>query len=207
MSLPFIRRYRLVATSALLMPVLAAPLAAQDGEPPRDSVEVASGELSGNHGRLAINLAAGDANQQIGAATVAIGDLALTGQSVEQLNGTGPGADRTTDITIGAGALSNNTGMVSLNLTAGTRNQSANLASLAIGNNGAVSDQMLAQASAPMNPAASTDPAHSPANDTIDIDGTALAGNSGLVQLNVVGGEDNSSANTFALNISAGGEP
>jgi len=70
-----------------------------------------------------------------------------------------------------------------------------------------VSDQMLAQSSAPTDPAGPSAQALRPSNDSIDIDDAAFAGNSGLVQMNVVGGERNSSANTFALNISAGGKP
>ncbi len=197
----------LLSSAALLLPVLATPLAAQEAEAEQDSIEIAADTLSDNGGRMAVNIVAGDGNQQLGSAIVAMGDIAITGHSAEQLMDAPSGADRVTSITIGAGALSNNTGMVSLNLTAGTHNQSANLAALALGNNGVVSDQMLAQSSAPTDPAGSSAQALTTSNDRIDIDDAAFAGNSGLVQVNVVGGERNSSANTFALNISAGGKP
>ena len=198
---------RLFCGSVPLFSAIAAPLAAQQSETAQDSAEIAANELSDNGGRIAINIAAGDGNQQLGAATVAIGEIAITGQNAAQLIDTNSTRDRATSITIGAGALSNNSGMVSLNLTAGTHNQSANMATLAIGNSGVVSDQMLAQSSAPTDPAGPSAQALQPSNDRIDIDDAAFAGNSGLVQMNVVGGERNSSANTFALNISAGGEP
>lgn len=191
----------------LLLPIAVSPLAAQDAEPVQDSIAVGDGELSNNGGRIAVNIVAGNANQQLGTATIAIGDIAITEQSVEQLIGAANMADRSTAITVGPGALSNNSGMVSLNLSAGLQNQSANLATLTVANSGVVSDQMLAQASAPTDPTGPSAQAYLPGNDSIDIDDTAFAGNNGLVQMNVVGGERNSSANTFALNISAGGEP
>jgi hypothetical protein len=97
--------------------------------------------------------------------------------------------------------------MVSLNLTAGNQNQSANLAALVISNNGAVSDLMLAQASAPTEPSGASAQVQDSRNDSVVVDDTALGGNCGLVQMNLIGGERNSSGNTFALNILAGGNP
>lgn len=202
----------LLSSCALLLPAMITPLAAQEAEDApetaaQDIAEIASDTLSGNSGRVAINIAAGDANQQLGTAIIALSDTAITTQSAEQIMDAAQSADRATSITIGAGALSNNSGLVSLNLTAGTQNQSANLAALTIGHNGVVSDQMLAQSSAPSDPASSPAQAPPTSNDRIAIDDAAFAGNNGLVQMNVVGGERNSSANTFALNVSAGGQP
>ncbi len=201
-----------LSSCALLLPAMITPLAAQEAEDApetaaQDFAEIASDTLSGNSGRVAINIAAGDANQQVGTAIIALGDTAITAQSAEQIMDAAQSADRATSITIGAGALSNNSGLVSLNLTAGTQNQSANLAALTIGYSGVVSDQMLAQSSAPSDPASSPAQAPPTSNDRIAIDDAAFAGNNGLVQMNVVGGERNSSANTFALNVSAGGQP
>ena len=115
--------------------------------------------------------------------------------------------DRSTSIAVGPNSFSNNSGLLSVNISAGNQNQSASLASLAIGNSGVVSDQMLAQTSAPTGPSGASAQGLENANDSIVIDDTAFSSNSGLVQMNLVGGERNSSANTFALNISAGGEP
>jgi hypothetical protein len=66
---------------------------------------------------------------------------------------------------------------------------------------------MLAQASAPTEPSGASDQGLTGRNDSVVVDDTALSGNSGLVQMNLIGGERNSSANTFALNLSAGGNP
>ncbi len=186
---------------------LASPALAQDPDRAQDEVLIGEGEVTGNNGRVAVNIIAGSGNQQLSGASIAIGEHAVNVQSAEQYMDRIPGADRSTLLAIGPGAFSNNDGLVSVNLTAGTQNQSANLAALTIGNSGVVSDQMLAQASAPTGPAGLSAEGLDAPNDTIAISDSAFAGNSGLVQMNVIGGERNSSANTFALNLSAGGEP
>jgi len=180
---------------------------AQDAPAPRDDVTIEAGQGSGNSGRVAINIASGSQNQQAAAATIAIGDIASQSIAVQQVIATADLSERATSISIGPGALSNNNGMVSLNVTAGNQNQSANLAALVIGNLGAVSDLMLAQARAPTEPSGPSAQSLDPRNDSVIVDDTALGGNSGLVQINLIGGERNSSANTFALSISAGGNP
>lgn len=185
----------------------AGTLGAQEMPAPQDDVVIAAGEGSGNSGRVAINIASGSQNQQAAAATIAIGNIASQTTAVDQVIATADLTDRATSIAVGPDAFSNNSGMVSINLTAGNQNQSANLAALAIGNLGAVSDLMLAQARAPTEPSGASAQGLDPRNDSVIVDDTALGGNSGLVQVNLIGGERNSSANTFALNISAGGNP
>lgn len=200
---------RIIAASAMAAVLAAAPAAAQTlaAEAPQDSVLVEADQGSGNGGRVAINLASGSQNQQIGAATIAFGDVASQSLAVEQTIIPADLTDRVTSIVIGPAAFSNNSGMVTLNLTAGNQNQSANLAALAISNNGAVSDLMLAQASAPTEPSGASAQVPGSRNDNVVVDDTALGGNSGLVQMNLIGGERNTSGNTFTLNISAGGNP
>jgi hypothetical protein len=199
----------MIAATAMAATLVAAPGVAhvQEVDPAQDSVVVEAGDGSGNSGRVAINIVAGSLNQQAAAATIAIGDIAALSTTVEQTRDLADMTDRATSISIQPGAFSDNTGMISLNITAGIQNQSANLAALAIGNSGVVSDQMLAQASAPTKPAGPSVQGLDPRNDNVVVDDTALGGNSGLVQINLIGGERNSSANTFALNISAGGNP
>lgn len=191
--------------AALIAPVTVGH--SQELPETQDEVVIAAGDGSGNSGRIAINAASGSQNQQVAAATVAIGQVAAQAIAVHQIIATADPADRVTSIAIGPGALSNNSGMVSLNVTAGNQNQSANLAALAIGNLGVVSDLMLAQASAPTEPSGSSAQGPGLHNDSVIVDDTALGGNSGLVQVNLIGGEGNSSANTFALSILAEGNP
>ena len=200
---------RFIAAPAVAVALAAAPVAGQTlaADAPQDSVLVEPAQGSGNGGRVAINLVAGSQNQQAAAAAIAVGNIASQVMAVEQTIFPADPADRATRIVIGPEAFSNNSGMVSLNLTAGSQNQSANLAALAISNDGAVSDLMLAQASAPTEPSGASAQGPDDRNDRVVVDNTALGGNSGLVQVNLIGGERNSSGNTFTLNVSAGGNP
>jgi hypothetical protein len=200
---------RVIIASTIAIVLAIAPAAAQTQMPDasQDSILVEVGQGSDNAGRVAINLASGSNNQQAAAATIALGEIAAQSIAIRQTILPADLTDRATRIVIGPGAFSNNSGMVSLNLAAGNQNQAANLAALAISNTGAVSDLMLAQASAPTEPSGASDQGLTGRNDSVVVDDTALSGNSGLVQMNLIGGERNSSANTFALNLSAGGNP
>jgi hypothetical protein len=195
------------AMAAVLAAAAPAVAQTQAAEASQDSILVEASQGSGNGGRVAINLASGLQNQQAAAATIALGNFVSQDSSVQQTIFPAHLADRVTSIVIGPAAFSNNSGMVSLNLTAGNHNQSANLAAVAISNNGAVSDLMLAQASAPTEPSGASVQVPGSRNDSVVVDDSALGGNSGLVQINLIGGERNTSGNTFTLNISAGGNP
>lgn len=195
------------AVVSTLLALTAAQADAQTADPTEDIAIVSEGEGSDNQGRVAVNIAAGTQNQQIGSAVVAIGDLPIAvHDALQQIDAADPN-DRRTQIQIGPGAFSNNGGMASINIAAGIQNQSANLATLTVGNSGVVSDQMLAQTSAPLQPVQALAEGPDNPNDTVSVNESAFGGNSGLVQVNLVGGERNSSANTFALNVSAGGKP
>ncbi len=172
-----------------------------------DVVVVPANTGAGSSGRIAVNIAAGDNNQQLGDAVVAIGDIALVTETVSQrLSGPAP-SDHITDITVEDGAFTGITGLTSINITAGSQNQMANLALLAIGNSGAMSDQLLEQSRAPIEPKGGIPDGSLPANDRIAIGDTAFGDGSGLIQVNLIGGEGNSSANTFALSIVSEGSP
>lgn len=199
----------------LLAFVWASQISAQDAPqaPPRDVpqssdlVVVPAQTAAGSSGRIAVNIAAGDNNQQLGDAVVAIGDIAIVTETVGQrLSGAAP-TDHITDITVEDGAFTGITGLTSINITAGSQNQMANLALLAIGNSGAMSDQLLEQSRAPIEPKGGILDGSLPANDRIAIGDTAFGDGSGLIQVNLIGGEGNSSANTFALSIVSEGSP
>lgn len=193
--------------AAGVLAVWPAQANAQASEGPQDQVAIGEGQGSEVAGRLAVNIAAGDGNQQIGAAAVAIGELAATADSVQQtIVGTDP-SDRATRISVDGDAFSNNSGLISINVTAGLQNQSANLASLAVGNSGALTDQILAQSRAPSNPTGVSGSGAGASNDVVEISDDAFGESSGLIQVNLIGGERNTSANTFALNVSAGSRP
>jgi len=89
----------------------------------QDDAGIAASAGSGNSGRLAINIASGSQNQQAAAATIAIGNIASQAIAVQQTIAAPDFTDRATSLAIGPGALSNNSGMVALNVTAGNQNQ------------------------------------------------------------------------------------
>jgi microcystin-dependent protein len=181
-------------------------LAAQTVPEARDEVILNGGEGAGHSGRLAVNIAAGTLNQQASSALLAIGDVAVTQAAINQHAASGT-EDRATAIVLGPGAFAGISGMASINITAGTHNQSANLAMLAIGQTGALSDQLLAQTRARIEPSGGTGQSTNGPNDAITLDETAFGQGSGLFQANLIGGERNSSANTFSLTVLASGQP
>ena len=192
-----------VAFGTLMMPV---GLCAQDEEVADDRVILTEPAGAGHGGRLAVNIVAGSFNQQASSAILAIGDVALTQGSIVQ-TAEADSADRSTLIVLGPDAFSGMSGLASINITAGTHNQSANLAALAIGQTGALSDQLLSQTRAPIEPSGGTAQAATGPNDVIVIDESAFGQGSGLFQGNLIGGERNSSANTFSLTVVASGQP
>lgn len=192
------------AALGIIQPV--AMVAAQSTSDARDAVILAGHEGAGHTGRLAVNIASGTLNQQASSALLAIGDVAHTQGAISQHAAAGS-EDRATTIVLGPEAFAGISGMASINITAGTNNQSANLAMLAIGRAGALSDQLLAQTRARIEPSGGTAQSATEPNDTITIDDAAFGQGSGLFQANVIGGERNSSANTFSLTVLAGGQP
>lgn len=188
-----------------LLPI--ASLAADEGSAPDNAVILANGEGSGNTGRTAVNIVAGNHNQQVSSALVAQGDVALTHGGIVQHAVITGSEDTANLVEIGPGAFAGMAGLASINITAGTQNQSANLATLAIGQSGALSDQLLEQTRAPIEPSGGTVHAETRPNDVITIDDGAFGRGNGVFQANLIGGERNSSANTFSLTVTAGGQP
>jgi hypothetical protein len=180
---------------------------AQDRAQIVDEVVVAANSAAGSSGRIAVNIAAGDSNQQVGDAIIAIGDISAVTEVVSQrMSGLAP-VDHETTITLADGAFAGTNGLTSINITAGSQNQMANLAALAIGNSGAMSDQLLEQSRAPIEPKGGSPEEALQANDQIAIGDMAFGDGSGLIQVNLIGGEGNSSANTFALSVTSEGSP
>lgn len=176
--------------------------------PAIDEVNISANSGSGSSGRIAVNIAAGSNNQQVGDAIIAIGDIAIVTEAVSQRLSGPASSDRTTSINVADGAFAGTSGLSSINITAGAQNQMANLALLAIGKSGVMSDQLLEQSRAPTEPNGATlDGSLPSSNDRIAIGDTAFGNGSGLIQVNLIGGEGNTSANTFALTISSEGPP
>jgi hypothetical protein len=193
--------FRSVLGISLLIAVfLLAPLALAEPAPSSAEATLSSSSSAAN-GRVAINIAAGVSNQEANSAVLAQGGAALANGSVHQLlKSSGvTGGDATA--TIGANALANASGLVAVNVAAGHENQLGNLAVIAIGIEAvAATESMLAQSRASQQPYGTTDPS-SPDAHVADLSATAFSGSSGLVQSNLIGGERNSSSNSFALTM------
>jgi hypothetical protein len=156
-------------------------------------------------GAATVNVAAGNANQQTNAALISSGkvtaDVALVGQSTDYTaDSQGPlGASIAPD------SFGGSNGWLAINGVAGSGNQQANLAIIALGTTGAaLSDTALSQARASHEPTAGPDTGAAGNDRSVSIGNGAFANSSGLVQVSLIGGDRNSSANVFALSSMAG---
>lgn len=205
-----VRALRLLALALVIACALPTATSAADPDPTNESEDVVAvaGGHEGSTGRAAINAAAGNFNQQANVAVIAIGDTALSSGFVAQItdaDAAAPSAHKSATIT--GNAFANSSGLIAVNVTAGSANQQANLAVIGIGIEGlVVTDLTLSQARASHSPSGQSDETNAPEIVT-GISSGAFAGSAGLVQVSLVGGERNSSANTFVLNASGGTNP
>jgi hypothetical protein len=94
--------------------------------------------------------------------------------------------------------------LVAVNVAAGNGNQLANLAIIAIGIDAPIaSEPLLEQARASQQPSGLPGGSTTP-EASAQLASSAFEGSTGLVQANLVGGERNSSSNTFVLTVEAG---
>ena len=190
-----------VAVVALLF--VATPVLSQNS----DTVAITGDAFAGSEGRVAVNAAAGDLNEQANSAAIAIGgDLSLATNVVNQHIGDNTVSESgPQSATIMGTAFAGSHGAIAVNGVAGTENQQANLASVGIGIEGpALSLDVLSQTRSSQQPAGyqnEPDPA-----THAEIGPDAFAQSSGLLQVILTAGERNSSANLFALSITEGAD-
>ena len=212
----------LVTLPGIAMPALAQVATVQDSvivsgpvapEPPaQPAVDgavpvVEPVQIAGVNGRLAVNLAAGNGNQQINGAVLSMGDVAQSGSVAIQRSFSTDTSNRATHIALEGEAFGNSSGLISVNIAAGNQNQMANLAVIGVGSLGVLSDALLEQSRASTEPSGPTGGTEQ-RNDTIAVSDDAFRDSSGLIQVNLIGGERNSSANTFVLSVlDTGGSP
>ena len=167
-----------------------------------DSATIHGGTMSGAG---AVNVAAGNGNQQTNAGLISIGDLTQTLATVWQSTGDAPDSQGPLGATIAPDSFVGSTGWLAVNGAAGSGNQQANLAIFALGTTGvALSDTALSQARASHEPTGSPDTGAAVDDRSAAIGDRSFANSSGLVQVSLIGGDRNSSANIFALTSSAG---
>lgn len=205
---------RLLRRLVVLLAAASGGSAMAQEVPPPEELPAATSEVtvediagSASSGRIAANLAAGTNNQQVNSAVVALGGTALAQGSISQRMLASGARNGSVSAVIEGSAFAATSGLLAVNIAAGSDNQQANLAVIAIGFEGqAATDAMLSQTRASQQPSGEAGEPNSPEAMT-GISPEAFQGSSGLVQVNLIGGERNSSANLFALTVAAGANP
>ncbi len=171
-----------------------------------DTLSISDEALAHSEGRIGVNAASGEFNQQVNSAAIAIGDAAFATNSVQQHigeNSSSPSDAQSASIT--GTAFSDSHGALAINGVAGSENQQANLAAIGIGIEGpVVSLDVLSQTRSSQEPAGYQNEPDLTKHAEIGPD--AFEQSSGLVQVNLTAGEGNSSANLFALSITEGAD-
>jgi len=158
-----------------------------------------------NQGVVAVNQAAGNANQQANQQAVAISDgdaqaLLMLKQHAVTMAGSPPSATAS----IGGAAFAASMGLIAVNQSAGNANQSFNALALAMGPHAQVlvgsvpahaQDAVLAAVAVP----AAEPVVNGSGGDQTSISAAAFQGSRGLVQLNQIAGSHNMAANVMAV--------
>lgn len=187
---------RISILAGLLLAVAGAASAADD------NVTIQGGSVTGTG---TVNVAAGNINQQANAALIASGGVATDLAAVTQQMGDAADSAGSLSATVAGGSFAGSSGWLAINGAAGSGNQQANLAVIALGTTGAaMSDTALSQARASHEPTGGPDSGAAASDRSVAIGGGAFANSSGLVQVSLIGGDRNSSANILALSASAG---
>lgn len=230
---PAIRLARLTAAALCLSPVSLAAQTAPDpvtlkgidqlvqpGPPAGSPSPTARTVVTGNdsltidargsvNGAATINGAAGVNNIQANMGLIARGENALTAATINQMtrsDGTAGGGNA--HVVLSAGSLAGSSGWIAVSGVAGADNQQLNLAIMAMGIEGlVVSDVTLAQTRASTKPMGENGAADASPSRSVAVGSGALKDSSGVVQLTLVGGDRNLSANTFALLVVGNAQP
>lgn len=156
-------------------------------------------------GAIAVNMAAGNMNQQANAAALAYNPQGVaTAQSVILQSSTknlGPMVDVATTI-IEGNAFANVSGMIAINQVSGFANSQANSMAIAMGIQGEVTPDSVLAGTAPNAAGLVPGGEDLASRRDVSISETAFQNASGVVQLNQTAGSCNDSANNFTLRLS-----
>lgn len=164
--------------------------------------------LNSANGNIAVNLAAGDENMQLNAASLAtsfgsgIAHAGVCGFQLTEKNGSSPDAAM---CTIGGEAFANVSGLIAVNQASGQGNAQANGVAIAIGVE-AVAENVLGAIVTGHEPVVADEKNGAPLRHA-SVDESAFKGARGVVQLNQLAGSGNATANSFAVRVSLGGVP
>lgn len=197
---------------ALLFALAAAPVAADDygamlGYLTQSRVDGSA--FSGASGALALNVAAGDLNQQSNLRAIAIVTRAIASTDVRQARR----GDRTTSpdaasAVIAGRAFSGASGLAGINQASGSGNAAFNAVALALAQQGireTDDDQALSAAFASAGQQHDFERGGATAGRRVaSVDSTALQGFEGVLQLNQVAGAGNDTGNVLSMSIQSG---
>lgn len=162
--------------------------------------------FSGASGALAVNMAAGDLNQQANLRSVAAGEYAAASAWAQQHHDgdyAQPPAQATARI--GGGAFSGASGIASINQASGVGNTELNVVTAALAQRGireANDDFLSSPAFASAGPQYAKGPGAAETDTReVDVEASALQGFSGVLQLNQVAGSGNATGNQLLIQV------
>lgn len=196
----------------LLLALCAAPVSADDygamlGYLTQSRIDGAA--LSGASGTIALNVAAGDLNQQSNVRAIAIGSRALASVDVRQTRrGDRATAPDAASARIADRALAGASGLAGINQASGSGNSAFNAVALALAQQGireSDDDGTLSAAFASAGQQHDFERGGATAGRRVaSVDSTALQGFEGVLQLNQVAGAGNDTGNVLSMSIQSG---
>ena len=164
--------------------------------------------LVGSTGAIAVNMAAGDLNQQANLRAIAIGQNASAQvDSRQKAVANIHDLPRQASAVIGGNALAGASGIASINQASGSGNAELNAVSLVLAEQGireTPDEQLFSSVSASAERLNAPYPAGRTANRNVAVEATALQGFEGVLQLNQIAGSANETGNVLALSIGPG---
>ena len=165
--------------------------------------------LTGSRGAIAVNMSAGDLNQQANLRAIAVGANAQTQVDLRQKSD-----NDTFDLplqasaTIGGSALSGAGGIASINQASGSGNAEFNAVSMVLAEQGIrETPDLLLSSSVSASAERQTVPGRAgrTASRNVAVEATALRGFEGVLQLNQIAGSANDIGNVLTLSVVPGG--
>ena len=167
---------------------------------------IGNNTLNGINGRLAVNIAAGDVNQQSNVAAISLNGL--TGIRAKLSSGADGALMGHHAVSINAGSLSNGHGLLSVNQVSGISNQQVNAISLSLNPNVTASNMVQDDVSdITLSNTVAVREGHSNSRQfttDLTLDNSALGNSAGIIQVNQVVGHDNQGINLVSLPLTYG---
>ena len=169
---------------------------------------IEDGVLAGASGAIAVNMAAGDLNQQANLRALAVGEVADVQMGAAQKRSDDVyDTPRIASATIGGSALAGASGIASINQASGSGNTEQNAVALLLAQQGIreTPDSLLSSSvSASAEQKFTPNPAGKTASRKVAVEATALRGFEGVLQLNQIAGSANQTGNVLTLSLPAG---